>query len=132
MIFILLIIGLIYWIFRIFKSYKKGNKKSFFTQVSILGLLLIVLTWQLQIFPFSKNFYIKEQTEKLIGKSFWSWEEYDYEGLGIRGEGYTLDIYEFNDEMAEYFSKPPTDFIQNYPPEEFADIKMDGNARKRK
>ena len=123
LILILLIIGFIFWIYRIIKAYKKGYKKSFWIQSSILGIILIFVTWQLQIFPFSKNFYIKERTEKLTGKSFWSWEEYDYEELGIRGEGYTLDIYEFNDEMADFFSDPTTDFTQNFPPEEFADIK---------
>ncbi|SEA78115.1 hypothetical protein [Psychroflexus halocasei] len=123
LIFILLIVGLIFWIFRIFKTYKKGNRKSALIQSSILGIILIFISWQLQIFPLSKNFYIKERTEKLTGKSFWSWKEYDYEELGIRGEGYTLDIFKFNDEMAEYFSNPSADFIQKYPPKDLADVK---------
>ena len=122
-IFVLLISIFFSWIFKIFKAYKRGNKKSFFIQISILGVILTVILWILQMFPLSKNFYIKGRAEKLTGKSFWVWKEYDYEELGLRGEGYSLDIFKYNDEIAEYFSNPPDNFTQKYPPVELADIK---------
>ena len=77
----------------------------------------------MQILPFSKNFYIKDRTTELTGKKFWSWEEFDYEEISVRGEGYTLDIYKYNQETADYFKNPNKDFFQNFPPEEYADIK---------
>jgi hypothetical protein len=131
LIFILIIIGLIFWVYRIFKAYKTGNRKSFIIQTSILGVIVIFVSWQLQIFPLSKNFYIKERSEELTGKSFWSWEEYDYGEIGVRGEGYSLDIYKFNDEMAAYFTNPPEDFVQNFPPNELSDIKWTETPVKR-
>ncbi len=118
-----LLVGLIVWIIRLFRLYKKGKKKSFVIQVSILTILLIFLTWQLQIFPLSKNFYIQNRTTELTGKKFWSWEEFDYEEISVRGEGYTLDIYKFSEETAEYFKNPEKEFFDNLPTKEFADIR---------
>ncbi len=118
-----LIVGLIIWIVRLFSLYRKGKKKSFAIQVSILTALLILLTWELQIFPLSKNFYIQNRTTELTGKKFWSWEEFDYEEISVRGEGYTLDIYKFSEETAEYFKNPDKEFFDNLPTKEFADIR---------
>ena len=88
-----------------------------------MTILIVFVTWKLQIFPLSKNFYIKEQTTLLTGKSFWSWKEFNYDELGIRGEGYTLYIYKFNQETAEYFNNPDSAFFTNYPPENYSEIK---------
>ena len=110
-----LLAGLIVWIYRLFRLYKKGNKKSFTIQVSILTVILIFLTWELQIFPLSKNFYIQDRTTELTGKKFWSWKEFDYEEIGVRGEGYTLNIYKFNEETAEYFKNPDKEFFNILP-----------------
>jgi len=81
------------------------------------------VTWELQIFPLSKNFYIKKQTTLLTGKSFWSWKEFNYNELGVRGEGYTLYIYKFNQETAEYFENPDSTFFTEYPPESNSKIR---------
>ena len=118
-----LIVGLIIWIVRLFRLYRKGKKKSFAIQVSILTVLLIILTWELQIFPLSKNFYIQDRTTELTGKKFWSWEEFDYEEISVRGEGYTLDIFKFSEETAEYFKNPKKEFFDSFPTKEFADIR---------
>lgn len=118
-----LITGLIVWIYRLFRLYKKGKKKSFAIQVSILTVLLIILTWELQIFPLSKNFYIQDKTTELTGKKFWSWEEFDYEEISVRGEGYTLDIYKYSEETAQYFKNPDKQFFDNLPAQELADIR---------
>jgi len=115
LILIAILIGFCIWIYRLIKLYKKGNRKSFWLQSSLLAIITVIVTWNLQIFPLSKNFYIKEQTELLTGKSFWSWELYDYEEISVRGEGYTIDIFEFDDKMAEYFKNPDSDFFVKYP-----------------
>jgi hypothetical protein len=108
---------------RLFRLYKKGKKKSFAIQASILSAILIFLTWELQIFPLSKNFYIQERTTGLTGKKFWSWKEFDYEEIGVRGEGYSLNIYKFNEQTAEYFKNPSNEFFDSLPTNEFATIK---------
>lgn len=118
-----LLVGLIIWIVRLFKLYKKGKKKSFAIQISILTILLVLLTWELHLFPLSKNFYIQDRTTELTGKKFWSWKEFDYEEISVRGEGYSLDIYKFSEETANYFKNPDNDFLENFPTKEFADIK---------
>lgn len=118
-----LIVGFVIWIIRLFRLYKKGKKKSFTIQVSILTALLIFLTWEFQIFPLSKNFYIQKRTTELTGKKFWSWKEFDYEEIGIRGEGYSLDIYKFNEQTAEYFKNPNNEFFDSLPTNDFAAIK---------
>jgi hypothetical protein len=118
-----LLVGLIVWIIRLIGLYRKGRKKSFTIQVSILTAILVFLTWEFQIFPLSKNFYIQDRTTELTGQKFWSTEEFDYEEISVRGEGYTLDIYKFDEETAEYFKNPDKNFFDNFPPKEFADIK---------
>lgn len=111
------------WVVRLFRLYKKGKKKSFAIQVFVMTAILIFLSWELQIFPLSKNFYIQDRTTELTGKKFWSWNEFDYEEISVRGEGYTLDIYKFSEETAENFKNPDKDFFDNFPSKEFTDIK---------
>jgi hypothetical protein len=118
-----LVVGLTIWIIRLFRLYKKGKKKSFSIQVAILTILIVFVTWEIQIFPLSKNFYIKERTTVLTGKSFWSWKEFNYDEWGVRGEGYTLYIYRFSQETADYFKNPDSLFFTNYPPENYSEIK---------
>ncbi|WP_417888162.1 hypothetical protein [Zunongwangia sp.] len=65
--------------------------------------------------PLSKNFYIQYRTTELTGKQFWSWNEFDYEEISVRGEGYALDIYKFNEETAEYFKNPDKEFLNSFP-----------------
>jgi hypothetical protein len=118
-----LVIGLTIWSVRLYKLYKAGKRKSFTIQICILTALIVFATWELQIFPLSENFYIKEQTTKLTGKSFWSWKEFSYDELGIRGEGYTLYIYKFSQETADYFSNPNSLFFSTFPRKTESDIK---------
>ena len=110
-----LFVGLFIWIYRLIRLYRKGSKKSFIIQITILTLLVIFVTWEFHIFPLSENFFIKKQTTQLTGKSFWCWKEFSYDEWGIRGEGYTLYIYRFNQETAEYFANPDSTFFMNYP-----------------
>jgi len=123
LIFLGLPAGLIFWIIRLVRLYRKGKKKAFFIQSSILTILMIFITWQLQIFPLSKNFYIQDRTTELTGLKFWSWKEYDYEEISVRGEGYSLDIYKFSEETAEYFKKPDKRFFEVFPPNDCTNIK---------
>lgn len=101
---------------------KKGKRKSFNIQFPIFAIIIILICWQLNLYPFASNFYIKNETSELTGQNFWSWEEYEYEEIGVRGEGYSLFIYRFDDEMQKYFQNPNEEFFTNFPSKEKADI----------
>lgn len=87
---IVLAIGLLIWVIRLFLLYRKGKKKTAVIELIILLAILVPLSWESHIFPFSKNFYIKDRTTELTGYEFWSWKEFDFEEMSVRGEGYTL------------------------------------------
>lgn len=59
----------------------------------------------------------------MTGKLFWSWKEFNYDELGVRGEGYTLYIYKFDKETAEYFENPDSAFFRNFPPANYSQIR---------
>ena len=118
-----LTIGLVFWIIYLFRLLVNKKFKSFIIQFCILAILTVFVTWELQIFPLSENFYIKKQTTKLTGKTFWSWKEFSYDEFGVRGEGYCLYIYKFSQETADYFLTPDSLFFLNYPLKAESDIK---------
>ncbi len=122
LILLMLIIGFIFWIYKTYKLYIAKKKRAFWINLSILCILFIFITWELQLFPLSKNFYIKDRCEQLTGKTFWSWKDYSYDEMSVRGEGYTLDIYSFSDEMSAYFKNPDSVFF-SYPKINDSDIK---------
>lgn len=97
--------------------------RSFSIQVSILSIILIFVAWDSEIIPFSKNVNIRNKTTELTGTKFWSWKEFAFEEIGIRGEGYTLDVYRFNEETSNYFKDPSIEFFNSFPRKEFADIR---------
>ncbi|WP_157491266.1 hypothetical protein [Flammeovirga sp. SJP92] len=90
---------------------------SFIINISLFFSLVVVILWNLRLFPLSKNFYIKDKAELLTGKEFWSWKVFSYDEFGVRGEGYTIDIYEFDWETAMYFEDPDQQFFTNFPKE---------------
>jgi len=120
LLFISLIIGFGFWVRYLFRIYKKGNKKSFTIQFAIFAIVAIILTWNLQIFPFSKKFYIRKTTTELTGKTFWSSRQIAYSEID---GGYYLYIYKFSQETAEYFRNPDENFFTKFPPETKSDIR---------
>jgi len=117
--FILIYIGipvlLLCWFVRLIIQFSRG--KVFFFEALTFFFLMIALLWNLGIFPLSKNFYVKEVAEQITGKSFWSWEVYSYEDLSVRGEGYSLLIFRFDEPVAAYFKQPGRAFFEHYPKE---------------
>ena len=120
---ILLSIGLIVWIARIIKFYRQKRNKAVTINVVILAFLILFVCWELRIIPLSADLDFRNQTKDLTGKQFWCWNEYRYDEMGIRGEGFTFEIYKLNDEMAKYFANPDKDFFQNFPSEKFETTK---------
>ncbi len=120
LLFVGLIIGVGFWIRNLFKIYKKGKKKSFTIQIAIFSIVAIILTWNLQIFPLSKKIYIRKTTTELTGQTFWSSRKIAYTEL----DGcYSLYIYKFSQETADYFSNPDENFFTEFPPESKSDIR---------
>ncbi len=121
---LLLLIGFsIYWLYRIFKYYKAGNKKAFRINLIIFLFLMAFVLWELRIIPLASNYDFQSKTVELTGKKFWSWNNFRYDELGIRGEGYTLEIYNLNPPMVNYFEAPDVEFFQKYPTNKISDMK---------
>ena len=106
---------LIIWAIRIVKLYRNG--KSIYLEGLIFTLLIGVISWNLGIFPMTRNLYVKEVSEQITGKSFWSWKEFSFDEISIRGEGYSIDVFKFNDEIADYFKNPDEKLFEDYPKE---------------
>lgn len=108
---------LILWAIRLVKAYRRTeyNPPTRAAETIIFLSILFLITWNTRIFPLSKNYDIKAQTENLTGKEFWSWEEFSFEEVSIRGEGYSIDAFKFNKNVADHFASPPKDFFLDYP-----------------
>lgn len=113
----------IYWLYRIIKYYKSGNKKTFRINLIIFILLTTIVLWELRIIPLSLNNDFRNRTLELTGKKFWSWNNYRYDELSVRGEGYTMEIYNLNSEMTNYFKNPNIEFFEKYPTRNISDMK---------
>jgi hypothetical protein len=115
LIFLILIIGLIIWILKIVKFYQQRRTKLANINLTILGVLILIISWELRLIPLAPNYDFRNQTKDLTGKQFWCWNDYRYDELGLKSEGFTFEIYNLNEQMADYFSKPNKDFFENYP-----------------
>lgn len=119
LVLLLLLVAIGYWVYRIFRFFRQRQTKKGFINISILSFLLLLFCWEMRIIPLSITNDFKNRTEQLTGEKFWSWNEYRYEEISIRGEGYTFEIYNLSPEMAEYFKNPTKDFFENYPADIF-------------
>lgn len=120
---VIIIIVLVFWLFKIFKFYSQKRTKIAIINSIIFGLLTLVICWELRIIPLSANWDFRNKTKELTGKQFWSWNDYRYNEIGIRGEGFTFEIYKLNDETAKYFIDPDKDFLERFPSEKFETTK---------
>jgi len=118
LILLLLVAATGYWLFRIIKLFRQKKNKRGFINLSILGVLLLMFCWEMRLIPLSITNDFKNKTEQLTGEKFWSWNEFRYDEISVRGEGYTFEIYNLSPEMAEYFENPPKGFFEKYPLEE--------------
>lgn len=116
---ILVLVGLIFWIVKIIKFYREKRAKEWKINAAILGLLVLFVCWELRIIPLASDLDFRNQTEDLTGKKIWCWNEYRYEEIGIRGEGFTFEIYVLNDKMSKYFTNPDKEFLQSFLSEKF-------------
>ena len=119
----LVLIGLIFWVFKIIKFYSQKRTKIAVVNSIIFGLLILIVCWELRIIPLSADWDFRNKTKELTGKQFWSWNDYRYDELGIRGEGFTFEIYKLNDDIANYFINPDQDFFDHFPNAKFETTK---------
>ena len=117
------VVGLVFWGVNIFKFYRQKRTKIAIIHSVILGLVILVVCWELRIIPLSADWDFRNKTKDLTGKQFWSWNDYRYEEIGVRGEGFTFEIYKLNDDMAKYFTNPDKDFFEHFPSKEFQTTK---------
>lgn len=110
---------LLFWTVRLVKLYRRGKSKRtlFVIEGLVFSTIIGVALWNLGVFPMSKQLYIKKVSEEITGNSFWSSKEFSFDEISIRGEGYSIDVYKFNDEVADYFKSPDQDFFESYPQE---------------
>lgn len=120
---IALLVGLAIWLSKIFKYYRQKRIKIAVINSVMFGLLSLVVCWQLRIFPISSNWDFRNKTKELTGKQFWAWNNYRYDEVGIRGEGFTFEIYNLNEQIAKYFTRPPRDFFTDFPSNKFETTK---------
>lgn len=120
---IAVIAGLVFWLVKIFKFYRQKRTKIAVINSVILGLLILTVCWELRIIPLSADWDFRNKTQELTGRQFWSWNDYRYDEIGIRGEGFTFEIYQLNDQIANYFTAPDKVFFEQFPSEKFETTK---------
>ncbi len=120
---ILFIVGIVFWLIKILKFYRQKRTKIAVINSMILGLLTLIICWEARIIPLSPDWDFRNKTKDLTGHQFWSWNDYRYDEMGIRGEGFTFEIYQLNEETAKYFINPDKDFFEKFPNEIFATTK---------
>ncbi len=116
---LLLLAGLIYWVIKTIQLFRKGRTRRATIHTIVLLFLALFVCWELRLLPLSAEFKFKKQTKALTGKEFWCWNEFLYEEWGIRGEGFTFEIYRFNDEISKYFNSPDSAFFKDFPSADF-------------
>lgn len=116
---IAVIVGLVFWLVNIFKLYRQKRTKVAVVNSVVFGLMILFVCWELRFIPLSADWDFRNKTKDLTGKQFWAWNDYRYDEIGIRGEGFTFEIYLLNDEMVEYFTKPDKDFFERFPVDKF-------------
>ena len=119
LIVILFIAGLVFWLVKILKFYRQKRTKLAIINSIIFGLLTLIICWELRIIPLSSDWDFRNKTKDLTGKQFWSRNDYRFDEMGIRGEGFTFEIYKLNEETVKYFINPDKDFFEKFPNEIF-------------
>ena len=120
---ILVLIVIIIWTTWIVKLYRQKKAAKATYNLITLGLLTLIICWELRLIPLAADLDFRNKTEELTGRKFWCWNDYRYDEIGIRGEGFTFEIYTLNDEMATYFTNPDKDFFESFPTNKFETTK---------
>lgn len=118
---LLAVLGIGWWAWRIVRAYRAGRRASALVQAGLLAALVLPVLWMLEILPLSRNVRFQEQAEELTGKSFWGWKDASIDEASVRGEGYWLEVFTFNEETAHYFAAPDDALFRHKPSSEWID-----------
>ena len=110
--------------FKIIKAIRKKDKRKLYRLSAILLILILIPGFFYRILPGSELFWQpiekiqdKNHNEKLTGFEFYDGKliyEYETERF-FNGDGYSIWIYELDEETAEYFKNPNASFFTEYP-----------------
>lgn len=97
-------------------TYKKEKKILFSIQLLLTISVIFWAAWNLEIFPGSSSYYERLRNEKLTGERFWSHKEFCLETpSGFNGDGYSICVYSFDDDVSKLFLSPQKKFFTDYP-----------------
>jgi hypothetical protein len=126
---LLAVLGIGWWAWRIARAYRTGRKGSALVQAGLLAAIILPILWVLEILPPSRNLRFQKQAETLTGKSFWGWKKYSIDEASVRGEGYWLEAFTFNEQMAKYFAAPDEALFAHRPTEWMSERNFSGWKR---
>jgi hypothetical protein len=118
-----MLFGFAFWIYKIYKLYRQKRIKIALINSAILCILTLVICWELRLIPLAIDLDFRNQTQELTGKEFWCWNDYRYDEIGVRGEGFTFEIYKLDDKIANYFRRPDKVFFESFPANKFETTK---------
>jgi len=114
---LLLLIGLaVWWLVRIVRAFRNERKRSAWIQLAVLAAITLPVLWYTEVLPFSRNVRFMREAEVLTGKSFWGWKDGSIAEASVRGEGYWLEVFTFDVQMAKYFLDADLAFFDHRPP----------------
>ncbi len=114
--------------FKIIKAFIKKDRPRLYKLFGLLLILILVPGFFWQILPGSDFFWgpIEKVHEKNYNEELTGFEFHDGELLyeyvterAFNGDGYSIWIYEIDEETARYFKNPNPDFFTKYPNPEF-------------
>ena len=113
----MLLVPFILWALWMFWAYKKKKKPLFYFQLVILVLAVGYLSFSLGLFPGSQSYYSKKYTAELTGQEFLLDKlEYSYDSdRSFNGDGYSIAVYNIDDDISKLFINPDPQFFVNYP-----------------
>lgn len=102
------------WIYRSFVAKKK---LQFWTLVIVFGGMFFFVLFVNEFIPGSNTYFDYRYTKRVVGKAIALDDVYIYESYRepLLGDGYSLFVYEINEEAADDFRKPSESFFSDFP-----------------
>lgn len=111
------IVVCLFLMFRLYLSYQRRNKVRVWIAWILLGGFIGCILFVNELIPGSDAYYDYQYTKRILGKGILLDEVYTYESYRepLLGDGYSMYVYEFSEENANYFSDPSQLFFDNFP-----------------
>ena len=104
------------WSIWTWRTFRRRKRKLFYFQLVVLLLGLFYITWWLEVFPGSSWYHERKANEEITGKAFTAKEVYVHESpRAFNGDGYSIWVYELDEETATAFLNPEKNFFKIYP-----------------